>query len=125
MDIRSVLRTKIKSPIRPKAFGSFFEQAAGLGLLGAAGILAISFAVPALSLISISTMESVESSFADPIIVFIMFIIAVLSYGLATFVPALWLGAKQGWKAGIHVVMYEIAWLLVVFLLLTFIFSPI
>lgn len=123
MDITSVLRTKIKFPVRLKASEKFFEQASGLGFLGAAGILAVSLALPALSLISINTMDSAESSFADTILVFIMFIIAVLSYGLATFVPALLLGTKRGWKAGVQVIAYEIAWLLIVFLLLISILS--
>jgi hypothetical protein len=114
MNFKSLLQTKIKTP------KGTFLSAIGMGFLVALGTLLLSGLVPLFLEIAGRANEDIMG----PVVVITTMVLAAFSYGLILLVPAIWLGAKKGWKAGLYTIVAEIIWLVIFIISVAFVIAP-
>lgn len=113
--MKNILASVVRShfPTLSKAF----SQACGLGLAAVVGAAVLTGVVGIFFLITNDSSNPTAFAF--------MMMATVLAYGLVLLVPAVALGAKRGWKAGVSVIVSEVIWLAVFAVALSFLFpSP-
>lgn len=86
----------------------------GIALVAVGGIMILSCIMP----VFLGLLNYSGAYFTFAFVVLTM----VLSYGLVSLVPVIFLAAKQGWKAGISVVAYEVIWMAAIVLLIAWLF---
>jgi hypothetical protein len=106
------------SPTQPSAYHSLLFPTMGAGLAVAVLVIGLNYLISSLGGILNSSLDSLGGMSTG-----IVLIVIILLYGLILVGPAIWFGAKMGWKAVILVIVFEIVWLIILGLLITLLFQ--
>lgn len=106
------------SPMPPTAYHSLLFPTMGAGLAVAVVIIGLNYLIGSLGGFLSSSFSSMGGMSIG-----IMYIVVILLYGLILVGPAIWFGAKRGWKAVILVIVFEIVWLVILGILVTVLFQ--
>jgi hypothetical protein len=106
------------TPVHPVAYEGILLPTAGVGLVVALVIIGLNYLIGSLNTFingSFNTFGGMTTA--------ITLIVIILLYGLVLIGPAVWFGAKHGWKAAILLVVFEIVWLIILALAMTVLFQ--
>lgn len=96
-----------------RAFKHRSQNVEVVGFISAVCVLIVSFITPLV--LELSTGGGVDG--ISQMIGMSLMVVVFLSYLVAMFVPAIWLGSSRGWKAGVSVIVFEIIWLTIIAIL--------
>lgn len=89
------------------------QNAEVVGLVSAVCVLVMSYITPVL--LELSGSGGVDG--IGQVIGMSLMVVVLLSYLLAMFAPAIWLGSSRGWKEGVSVIVFEVMWLIIIAIL--------